>query len=571
MNELMEAALAYAADGWPVIPLHSRAANGGCTCGKLACDSPAKHPRFELGLIEHGLSEGTKDESLIRRWWMKWPNANIGILTGAVSGRVGVDLDGPNATGLLKQEGVFLPKSDTVQTGKGYHAIFGYPGFEIKNGTKILTDGNESNESAIDFRGDGGYLCAPPSVHISGRVYQWTVKVDKLPVLPNEFLRLLEREQRRADESVGNDPGWVDEVLKGVSKGQRNDIAARLTGYWLKVTDGNEGATQKAMALWNRLCKPPLSDRELETTIESISRRNRLQKQYETQTGKNYTRLEVLDGLAWAEAVKESPPREGITAPIDTLDEVGGLVAGDLITLAGGPGMGKSTRAWNVLAEICIRQKVPTVVFSTEMTRYDVARWVASYLEGTSVNELPRRLPEHILKQFRDSPIKLIDAGATTLEDIETIVSGSLGVRLVIVDHLTRVSTKRRENRNLEVGQIARGLKSIAKDNHCTVLALCQINRAGNDNNRPKLSALRESGEIEQESDAVIFQWTNEEDLTQRYLKLAVYLAKNRHGAVKQRTVTWDRLLKRFAVPTNENVSGDETQEEWENIQDGPN
>ncbi len=462
MNELMEAALAYAADGWPVIPLHSRAANGGCTCGKLACDSPAKHPRFELGLIEHGLSEGTKDESLIRRWWMKWPNANIGILTGAVSGRVGVDLDGPNATGLLKQEGVFLPKSDTVQTGKGYHAIFGYPGFEIKNGTKILTDGNESNESAIDFRGDGGYLCAPPSVHISGRVYQWTVKVDKLPVLPNEFLRLLEREQRRADESVGNDPGWVDEVLKGVSKGQRNDIAARLTGYWLKVTDGNEGATQKAMALWNRLCKPPLSDRELETTIESISRRNRLQKQYETQTGKNYTRLEVLDGLAWAEAVKESPPREGITAPIDTLDEVGGLVAGDLITLAGGPGMGKSTRAWNVLAEICIRQKVPTVVFSTEMTRYDVARWVASYLEGTSVNELPRRLPEHILKQFRDSPIKLIDAGATTLEDIETIVSGSLGVRLVIVDHLTRVSTKRRENRILEVGQISRGLKSIA-------------------------------------------------------------------------------------------------------------
>ena len=571
MNELMEAALAYAADGWPVIPLHSRAANGGCTCGKPACDSPAKHPQYKPGLIEHGLSEGTRDESLIRRWWMSWPNANIGILTGAVSGRVGVDLDGPNATGLLKQEGVVFPDTSAVQTGKGYHAIFAHPGFEVKNSAKILTDGNES---AVDFRGDGGYLCAPPSVHISGRVYQWTVKVDNLPILPNEFLRLLEREQLRTGESGGNDPGWVDEVLKGVSEGQRNDIAARLTGYWLNVTDGNEGATQKAMVLWNRLCKPPLSDRELEKTIESISRRHRLQKQHKTQTDKNYTRLEVLDGTAWAEAVKESPPRKGIAAPIDTLDEVGGLVAGDLITLAGGPGMGKSTRAWNVLTEICIKQKFPTVVFSTEMTRYDVARWGASYLEGIPVNELPARLPEHVLKQFRDSPIKMIDAGSVTLEDIETIVSGSLGVRLVIVDHLTRVSTERRENRNLEVGQIARGLKSMAKDNHCTVLALCQINRAGNDNNRPKLSALRESGEIEQESDAVIFQWTDEEDLTQRYLRLAVYLAKNRHGAVKQRIVTWDKLYKRFtpyhesrgSTPAN---SGDGIP--WEEIRDGAN
>ena len=257
--------------------------------------------------------------------------------------------------------------------------------------------------------------------------------------------------------------------------------------------------------------------------------------------------------------MKEVPPRHGIPAPIETLEEVGGLVAGDLITLAGGPGLGKSTRAWNVLAEVCIKQKIPTVVFSTEMTRFDVARWVACYLDGTPVNELPRRLPDHILKQFRDAPIKIIDAGAVTLEDIETVVSDSLGARLVIVDHLTRISTKRRENRNLEVGQIARGLKSLAKDNHCTVLALCQINRAGNDNHQPKLSALRESGEIEQESDVVIFQWTSEEDLTQRFLKLAVYLAKNRHGAVKQRVVTWDRLYKTFSPSPTQDDSRDES------------
>ena len=134
-----------------------------------------------------------------------------------------------------------------------------------------------------------------------------------------------------------------------------------------------------------------------------------------------------------------------------------------------------------------------------------------------------------------------------------------------------RAAPKRRENRNLEVGQIARGLKSLAKDKHCTVLALCQINRAGNDNHQPKLSALRESGEIEQESDVVIFQWTSEEDLAKRFLKLAVYLAKNRHGAVKQRVVTWDRLYKCFEVSSKEDVSGDGSQGGWENTQDGAN
>ena len=116
--------------------------------------------------------------------------------------------------------------------------------------------------------------------------------------------------------------------------------------------------------------------------------------------------------------------------------------------------------------------------------------------------------------------------------------------------------------------------KTIAKDKHCTVLALCQLNRTGDDHHQPKLSSLRESGDIEQEADAVIFHWTSEEDLTQRYLKLAVYLAKNRHGAVKQRIVTWDKLYKRFTPYQKGQTStpGDPSNEkDWEKITDGAN
>jgi len=206
------------------------------------------------------------------------------------------------------------------------------------------------------------------------------------------------------------------------------------------------------------------------------------------------------------------------------------------------------------------------------MTRHDVARWVTARLEHISVAALPQRLPQHVLDQLRNSPVHMIDAGAVTIEEVETIVSSNPGTRLVIVDHLTRLCTRERhETRNLEVGRIARGLKTIAKDKRCTVLALCQLNRTGDDHHQPKLSYLRESGDIEQEADAVIFHWTDEEEMTNRFLKLAVYLAKNRHGAVKQRIVTWDRLYKRFAVSSKEDVSGDGDQGGWENIQDGAN
>jgi len=550
MNELMEAALGYAKREWHVIPLHSRTNDGRCSCGKSDCASPAKHPR-----TEHGLSDGTTDEKVIREWWKRWPLANVGVVTGAISGIVGLDLDGPNAAGLLKREGMILPKTGAVQTGKGYHGIYAHPGGQVPNGVKLLTDGNGS---AVDLRGDGGYVVAPPSVHITGRTYRWVTEVAKLPVLPDGVRWLLEKRELGENHAPA-DPGWLDEVLQGVEKGKRNDAAARLSGYWLNVTDGNEEATRRALQPWNRLNRPPLSSREIETTLKSISRRHKREKQHEIQNDKNYTRLEVLDGGSWAEAVKDSPPREGIEAPLHTLDEVGGLVAGDLIVIAGRPGMGKSTVAWNILTDVCIKRKVSTVVFSTEMTRYDVARWVGARLEGTSVEGLPRRLPEHILEEFRNSPIRMIDAGTVTLEDIEAIVASSLGTRLVIVDHLTRVSTKRHENRNLEVGLIARGLKSIAKDKQCTVLALCQMNRTGDDHHQPKLSVLRESGEIEQEADAVIFHWTTEEDMTQRFLKMAVYLAKNRHGALRQVMVSWDKLYKQF-VPYQEKTASPRTE-----------
>src|SRR6516165_958945 len=87
-NELLAAALGYANRGWPVIPLYS-VEGGRCRCTNGDCSSPGKHP-----LTRHGLKDQTTDVQTIISWWNRWPQANVGIVTGAASGLWVLDLDG---------------------------------------------------------------------------------------------------------------------------------------------------------------------------------------------------------------------------------------------------------------------------------------------------------------------------------------------------------------------------------------------------------------------------------------------------------------------------------------------
>lgn len=155
----------YATDyEWHVAPLHS-VSGECCSCGKADCASPGKHPR-----TSHGLKDATVDPDTIEQWWTRWPDANIGIVTGEVSGIVVVDID-PRHNGdkslanLLNQHGE-LPKTVAASTGGGgIHFVFKWPGNKVVNRSNVLP--------GIDTRGDGGYIVAPPSNHASGSLYAW--------------------------------------------------------------------------------------------------------------------------------------------------------------------------------------------------------------------------------------------------------------------------------------------------------------------------------------------------------------------------------------------------------------
>ena len=159
-GSLVCSALEYAARGWFVIPLHSPTARG-CSCGRADCQSPAKHPR-----TAHGLKDASRESATIREWWERWPDANIGILTGPESGFFVLDVDGKQGEESLielERRGCHLPDTYTVRTGGGgQHLYFLWlQGADVRNSQSKIAPG-------LDIRGQGGYVAAPPSLHASG-------------------------------------------------------------------------------------------------------------------------------------------------------------------------------------------------------------------------------------------------------------------------------------------------------------------------------------------------------------------------------------------------------------------
>jgi putative DNA primase/helicase len=162
-----------------VFPLYEVMPDGTCACGGSLCKSPrnaGKHPR-----TTHGVKDATTSPEIIRQWWAAWPKANIGVATGSVSGIIVLDVDpdkgGDDSLRTLPEPPV-TPRSLTG--GGGQHILFRYdPATPLRNTSGALGPG-------LDTRSDGGYIVAPPSNHISGRVYAWDCDLhpDDTPLAP---------------------------------------------------------------------------------------------------------------------------------------------------------------------------------------------------------------------------------------------------------------------------------------------------------------------------------------------------------------------------------------------------
>jgi hypothetical protein len=157
---LLDAALAYARHGIPVLPVHTPAADGSCSCERPGCERPGKHPR-----LRRGLTDASADPRRIEMWWTRWPTANVGLRTGVVMDVADVDSPG-GWHGLRHLLGGAMPAGPQVRTGGGgWHFWFRPLGYGNRVGLV----------PAVDWRGAGGYVIAPPSRHVDRTTYYWVV------------------------------------------------------------------------------------------------------------------------------------------------------------------------------------------------------------------------------------------------------------------------------------------------------------------------------------------------------------------------------------------------------------
>jgi hypothetical protein len=197
MTALLEAALGYAARGIPVYPAHwprriPGEASLACSCRRgPACDRPAKHP-----LVRHGVNDATTNQAQLKRWWQRWPDANIGLATGVVFDAL--DVDGPAGVAALCQLACTADlrlHGPLVRTGGG-----GWHHWFVPTGL-----GNRPPRGLphVDWRGKGGCVLAPPGRHISGGSYRWLRGLDQtpLPEVPTGLRTLLEPQTPPSDRA----------------------------------------------------------------------------------------------------------------------------------------------------------------------------------------------------------------------------------------------------------------------------------------------------------------------------------------------------------------------------------
>jgi replicative DNA helicase len=241
----------------------------------------------------------------------------------------------------------------------------------------------------------------------------------------------------------------------------------------------------------------------------------------------------------------------GVPTGFRGLDEkTSGFQSGDLVVIAGRPSMGKTALALNIVRNAALETEEPSAIFSLEMSKEQLslrmlsaeARVDSSRMRGGFLSEADLARINRAAGALYDLPIYIDDSPAISALEIRAKarrmkMEKALGI--IVIDYLQlmrgRGSAERRE---LEISEISRSLKALAKELHIPVIALSQLNRKVEErtNKRPVLSDLRESGAIEQDADVILFIYRdevyNKEEDNRNKGMAELILAKQRNGPI---------------------------------------
>jgi hypothetical protein len=245
-------ALAFAARGYPILPLHG-IRDGKCTCGNPQCGSSGKHPYARFA--PHGKDDATTDRATIKQWFADQPFINYGVCTDALPT---VDID-PRHCGdktwlelVRKNYDVHTWRAQTG--GGGEHIIFG-------STTKPLASGKIG--SGIEFQSVGKYIVGVGSLHLSGKRYRWFKDANplntELQAPPQWIIERVTKQGAPSKRAGMSRDDYLNSFLEPAAPGQRHEKVASLIGH-LFSEKPNRGVLLGLVISHVRLVYPDLSD-----------------------------------------------------------------------------------------------------------------------------------------------------------------------------------------------------------------------------------------------------------------------------------------------------------------------
>ena len=424
----------------------------------------------------------TEDE--IKNWWTKYPEANIAIVTGKISGIFVLDTEKDFDLNNIK-----IPnRTSTVITGRGGRHFY----FKIPKDTEVDTHieiwGKDPKNKA-DIKGNGGYVVAPPSFNAETKnYYEWVEDIAYIDFPPEWLLELI--------ENINTEKSSIPfhEVAKGVSEGSRNVSATSFIGHVLLKTqiDMWEMVAWPAVLSWNSKNNPPLDETELRSTFDSIARRE-FNRQKGMVTKDDLASYDGPDKVISSHEMKniinanklEYKYKSILLAPLDRVCD--GFVPGELIVISGPEKMGK-TRLLQFLTVAFSQQSIPVLWFTYEMT----PREFIDRYKNLPIFYLPMMNKSYDLKWLES---RIIEA------------KKKYDIKVVMIDHLGFIlDAAQQQNLAVQLGTVVRFLKSVAREQEIVIFLVHHMRRIEVDE-QPSVRDLRDSALIAAEADSTVLIW----------------------------------------------------------------
>lgn len=540
-NPLLEAALKFARYGWHVFPVFEPSASG-CSCGNANCESPAKHPRTDNGLLD-----ATTDAGRITAWWQRWPTASIGIATEP-SGLLVLDVDprhaGDESLRALVAEHGDLHTAIVVTGGGGEHYYF-----KTRESFKSRANAlGKEKYPGIDVRSRGGYVLAPPSHHISGGEYAFEFSsTRKLATVPNWLSDLLQAQDRTP--IVGADNHVV------IIAGERNNALARLAGRLRRQGLGVEALTDALLAMNARQVQPPLPEREVRQIAMSIGRYAPAEVPTSIYVPIFAEELSTVD-VSDVPDPDDSDVRRYELGVANIDRGMGKIRPTDFMVIGARQGHGKTALAETLAIVNAVKYRV--MFASLEMPLDELKERMIGKIMRASVEDVERlrilKDPQYAAAKDSLESLNLVFYRPTKrkLRTSDAVMQAAEQNRAdILIADYTRSYADWRVGNSDACSEIVGNLSQWTKDRRITLVQLCQMNREAQER-RPIESQLQDCGRLEQEATKVILLYRKFKGNKRNDTVAEIIVAKNRRGPEFRGHAYWTAATTSFHSMTIE-------------------